>query len=231
MNSRQETFNYMKFTITVKWAVVVLVCAGVLAIHGNTAATKENDPEKIVARVEKTLQNMKTLSCSFKQVYYRKVTDSTVSLSGMFFLKKPYLLRMENQNQTVVVDGSLVWLYVPRNNQVQISDFVPTEKDFPTPLSLFERYSGSGSIGFYGEEDLNDSTCAVLTIDSDEPGKNRVTVWIDRHLHFPVKTVEESPNGDTVRYLLKEVKLNEAIIDSVFTFTVPEGVEVIDLRE
>ena len=44
-------------------------------------------------------------------------------------------------------------------------------------------------------------------------------------------TLEEYPNGDTVKYILRDLTLNKPAADSLFVFTPPAGVEVLDMRE
>ncbi|HDY88916.1 MAG TPA: outer membrane lipoprotein carrier protein LolA [bacterium] len=191
----------------------------------------KNDEKTTVRRVKKTLEKLETLHCLFERSYYIKVTDRTTEISGRIYLKKPYMLRVEYPAQTIVVDGEAVWVYVPGNKQVRISEFIHDKESFPTPLNIFEKYSNDRKIEFAGIEEINGKVCDILELISSNPEEMSVKVWVDRKLDFPVKTVEESSSGDTIQFVLKDIVLNGTIEDEIFTFVIPEGVETIDLRE
>lgn len=210
--------------------VTFVLILSVIIISGKTWGAEE-DADKIVKDVEKALKKLKTVTCSFEQVYHRKIDDRRIKRIGKLWLKDPYLLRFEDATKTVVVDGVTVWMYIPRNNQVQISTFIQDKEGFPTPKSIFERYSKSRKAEHIGRDEVNGTTCDVLLLVSSEQAEQPVKVWIDSKLHFPVKTLEELQSGDTVQYILYDIELNNAIDDEVFSFVTPEGVETVDLRE
>ena len=213
-----------------KYAGVLFLAVCVLALPVEVSGAKKN-AKTIARRVEKTLEKVKTFQCAFERSYYIKAGDRTTRFSGTFYMKKPYLLRVEYPAQTIVVDGEAVWVYVPKNKQVRISQFIQDEDSFPTPHSIFERYSIDREIEWVGEEGVNGYDCDILELVSDNPEEVIVKVWIDSKLNIPVKTVETFPSGDSVQFVLKVVVLNEKIEDGIFKFAAPEGVEIVDLRE
>ncbi len=209
-------------------ALFLAVCVIVLPVE--VSGAKKN-AKSIAGRVKKTLEKVKTFQCAFERSYYIKAGDRTTRFSGTFHMKKPYLLRVEYPAQTIVVDGEAVWVYVPKNKQVRISQFIQDKDSFPTPYSIFEKYSKDSKIEWIGEEKINGYECSILELVSDSPGEVSVKVWIDRKLNFPVKTIETYPSGDSIQFVLKVVVLNEKIDDGIFKFATPEGVEIVDLRE
>lgn len=213
-----------------KFAGMLLLILCTFMSAGETSGAK-NDVEKIMRRVEKTLDNLKTLHCSFERSHYSKASDRTVKISGKIYIKEPNLLRIEYPAQTIVVDGEKTWVYVPKNNQVQISNFIKGDETFPTPHSIFEKYSKERKIEFVGNKEFDGKEYENLILISPNSGENTVRVLIDKKINFPVKTIEESANGDIMIFTLKDVALNGTIDDEMFTFVPPEGVETIDLRE
>jgi len=213
-----------------KCIVTFVLIISVMMFSGK-ARGAEDDTDRIVGEVEKTLKKLKTIVCSFEQTYYRKIDDRTIKRTGTLWLKAPHLLRFEDATKTVVVDGVTVCMYIPRNNQVQISTYIEDEESIPTPKSIFERYSKSRKAEYIGQEEVDGTMCDVLLLVSSDQVEQPVKVWIDSKLHFPVKTLEESRVGDTVQYVLYDRELNNAIDDEVFSFVIPEGVETVDLRE
>jgi outer membrane lipoprotein-sorting protein len=187
--------------------------------------------KKIVGTVEKTLKSMETLTCTFERSNYRKTDNKTFTIAGTLSLKKPSMLRVEYPAQTIVVDGVTVWTYVPRHKQVQINGFVEGDESFPTPQSIFEKNSKGRRIEVIGTEGIDGYQCDVLQLIPSNPEERNITVWVDRKLSFPVKTLEEYPSGDTVQFTLKKIILNGEIGNEVFTFTQPDGTETVDMRE
>lgn len=189
-----------------------------------------DEAEDIVNRVRDRLEDLDTFSCSFVWDRYRASLDRTSRIEGTLVMKRPYLLRVEYPGNVIVVDGKYTWTYLANNRQLQISDFVEGAQ-FPSPETIFRRYSASRTAVLSGRDTVNDRECDVIQLVPSDPDDVRVTVWIDRELEFPVKTVETAPTGDTSTHVLGNIELNEPVDDSLFTFQPPEGTTIIDLRE
>ena len=114
---------------------------------------------------------------------------------------------------------------------MQITDSEYDKRNFPSPHTIFNRYSKDRDAVLLGEEEINGRECDVLSLVPPDPEEAVVTVWVDRELDFPIKAVEEFFSGDVTTHILSGVKLNEDIDDEVFAFIPPEGVDVIDMRE
>lgn len=210
---------------------IIFLIAVTAAISSGTARCAEGDADKIIRNVEKTLDKLKTVTFSFEQIYNRKIDGKIIKRTGLLWLKEPDLLRFEDPTKQVVADGRTVWMYVPRNKQVQVSSFIQGDGGFPTPQSLFERYSKSRQAEHIGTGEINGEMCDILLLVSSDSSEFPVKIWIENERHFLVKTFEETENGDTVEYVLSDIVLNGKIDDDIFVFIAPEGVETIDLRE
>ena len=182
----------------------------------------------ITKKTEKTLKGMSTLKCSFERQYIINGSGGGTPITGTISLKKPYKLRVEYSGQTIVVDGENVWVYIPKNNQVQISKFVPDSETFPTPESIFRKYSQDSEVVLAGTENINGSVCDVLSLKTK--GKE-IKVWVDRKLNFPVKSLEKGPSGETSVYILKDIIINGKIDPKKFVFIPPKNAEIVDMRE
>lgn len=185
----------------------------------------------IMKKTEKTLKGMSTLNCSFERQYIVNGSGGGTPITGTISLKKPYKLRVEYSGQTIVVDGENVWVYIPRNNQVQISKFVSDSETFPTPESIFRKYSQNSEAALAGTENINGSICDILSLKSKGAAQKEIKVWIDRKLNFPVKSLEKGPSGETSVYVLKDVVINGKTDPKKFVFTPPKGAEIVDMRE
>ena len=223
--------------IRMKKAAVITVVVHVLFAGLFTqcqTAVADKSAEQIIQRVRKKVNNLKTLSCSFDQEHFMKAADRTRTVSGTIRLKKPFNLRVDSPVQTIVVDGETVWWYIPKNRQVTLQTFEKEAEMFPTPHGLFRKYvadeESARNAVLEGAEDLNGSACYILRMAAGLEGAHTATVWIDRKLDFPVKSIEERENGDRTTYILRDVTLNKKLGDDIFTFEAPEGVSVVDMR-
>ncbi len=210
--------------------LIAVICFASVASGQDTADTPP-DLVKLMERVEISLNSLTTLSCDFEHIQYLKEADYTRSYAGKMQIKPPFLYRVEMHGKTMYIDGEAVYVYFPKNNQVQINTFVKGDESLPTPHGIFERYARNSGALYEGTDVINGRKAhrVELTI-PDNPG-GKVLVWLDDAHAFPVKSVEESPEGDVTTYILSNVKLNEAMPDSIFTFKIPDGVEIIDMRE
>lgn len=188
------------------------------------------DPQKIMKNVEKTLNNLTSLKCSFERSFPSGGQQGQ-KIAGTLFLKKPYSLHVETASQIITVAGDTVWLYLPKANQVQVSKFNRDKEAFPTPQSLFNKYSKGKTFEYIGMETLNGRQCDVIKILPTRQGEKEAAVWIDRNISFPVKTIEKGSNGENSVYLLTDVTLNGKIDKKVFIFTPPKDAEIVDMRE
>lgn len=187
------------------------------------------DAAPVIARVKARLDRIETLSCSFEREHIWKAVDRTQNIAGTIRLKKPYKLRVEYPAQTIVVDGKSAWSWSPRNKQVTITPFKQSDAEYPTPQSIFRRYSGRKA-ELAGQEKVDGRDADVVKFLA-AAGEPEVTVWVDRALAFPVKSVEKNANGDVTTSLLTDVVLNGKIPDSAFTFSPPAGANVVDMRK
>ena len=214
------------------WRITVVTAIAAGLLWSAVVEAQETDAAKIVKDVKKSLGGIETFTCSFSWEHTWKITERTQRMEGRLWMKRPYLLRMEETSgRTVVIDGENVWDYQPGNRQVQIHDFESRGDQFPTPDQLFTRYAEKREAAYLGEADMDGSQCAVIELRPDKDGESHITVWIDRKLRFPVKVLETAKNGDMTAHLLHDVRLNEKFDGDVFEFRVPAGVETVDLRE
>lgn len=208
------------------------VALGVLTgcVVSPARAETGGDATGIMSRVKARLDGLSTLSCSFRREHMWKEIGKTQRFEGAIRLKKPGRLRVEYPAQTIVSDGRTSWTYTPRNKQVVVSRAREGGEEYPTPQSIFRRYA-QRKAKLDGNERVDGRDTDVIHLLPQTEDEADVTVWIDRALFFPVKTVERHPNGDVTVSELQDVVINGKIPDTMFTFKVPDGVSVVDMRE
>jgi len=211
--------------------IFVLALAVLEPFTAFVAPAAKADVKKIMKDVKKTLDSLETFSCSFKRVLVRKKPDRTTKITGSIMMKKPYKIRVNYKNLSFITDGETTWYYLAKNNQVQISTYEYNEATYPSPHSIFKRYSADRKAVWISSENVNGALCDIVKLESKNTEEPQVTVWIDRTLHFPVKTLEEFPSGEVTSHMLDDIKINKKINDTLFTFVPDNKITVIDLRE
>lgn len=219
---------YHRIAAAVVTATVLIAQTAVL----NVSAQAASDPDEIVKQVKKKLDRLETLTCEFTTEQVWKNPDRTQVIAGSLSMrvKEPFKLRLERPENVTVIDGSAVWTFLPKHNQVQISDYNQEKDEFPSPHNIFRQYSDKRKAVLLGEETVEGAPCDVLSLETSDPQAVKVTVWIDKKLMFPVKALEETTSGNTATHILRDIKLNVKLDNSVFTFKPPEGASVVDLR-
>jgi len=187
--------------------------------------------EEIIARVQKRLASYKTFSARFEKQFYWAVLDKYRSREGRIYLRRPNRFRIELEGgDVVVVDGKAVWSYVVHNGQVVIS---PYEAEVKTPWEVFFDYTERYVPIAVEESALGRRPCYLLIMAPENEASvvEQMRVWVDPRGWLLLQVEQLEANGNRTAYVLREHRANKRIADEVFSFAVPEGVEVLDTRE
>ena len=151
--------------------------------------------------------------------------------SGTIMIKKPTKLRMEAENETIVTDGSTVWLYSPVNNQVIIDKYKENQNSISPEnflLNLPQNYYAT-LLGVGKEKNVQTATVKLVPKD-DRSFVKSVKIIVDQGTwNVRVITVLDVNDTETT-YTIKGLKLNTNLSDTTFVYIPPPGVEVVDLR-
>jgi len=180
--------------------------------------------------VQEAYENLDGLRASFTQVISSDFAgdttrlDGTVSLSGNKY-------RVEIPNQTVVTDGETTWIYTPADSQVVIND-AEQEESTVTPETFLtasdDRYDETASTPTT-RQGTPHVKLTVAATDSASRFKE-ATLWVRRSDRVVTRMRATDRNGSTLDLRLKNLVVNPELRDDPFTFSPPEGLEIIDLR-
>ncbi len=205
------------------WAVF---CLGLAA-----SAALGQSGEEIIARVQKRLSSYKTFSARFEKQFYWAVLDKYRSREGRLYLRRPNRFRIELEGGDVVVaDGKAIWSYVVHNGQVVVS---PYEEQIKTPWEVFFDYTERYVPMAVEESELRGRPCYLLVMAPENEASvvEQMRVWVDPRGWLLLQVEQREANGNRTAYVLRDHRTNKRIADEVFSFAVPEGVEVVDRRE
>jgi outer membrane lipoprotein carrier protein len=213
------------------FSVIALLC---FFTPGSLPAQQQTDrsPASVVENVQEKYRSLRDASADFTQTISFKYTKVEQKFSGTVKMKKGNNYRIESQHQTLVANGSLVWIYTPLNNQVLLDTYRENTKSFSPEKFLFGLPKNFTAV-FITEKETSNTGAVVLKLVPREKSSSVVTmlkVWVTTE-DWMVKKVEYTDvNNTRTVYRLTNVRINIGLDESIFQFVPPAGVEIVDLR-
>lgn len=198
------------------------------SLIGPSAQAQEADA--LFERLQAKYESIDALRAQFTQTMTSPYADQEETFTGtLIFQQDRY--RVETGSQTFVTDGRVTWIYMPVENQVLINDYVEDETAFSLNnffLNYAENYdiTGSDVVQHEGEKHyvLNLKPKSADTFFSD------VTIWMRDRDNLVTKLKVTDMNETTMTFTLRDIELNPPLQRDTFSFTPPQGADVIDLR-
>lgn len=185
----------------------------------------------IIKNVKKKYESIQSLKANFKQIYVWKLAGETQTLEGTLLLKSGDRYRIETNDQIIVTDGKKVWTYSKANNQV-IIDVLTKSDENKLPKDLLFRYSEDYVPHYIGEEEVDGRKTYLLNLvpkDQDAFIKS-MKIWVDASDWLTIKISQTDLNDNVNTYFVTNIEDNVDLPNSLFSFQIPPGAEVIDLR-
>ncbi|MBA59845.1 MAG: hypothetical protein CMQ40_11845 [Gammaproteobacteria bacterium] len=167
---------------------------------------------------------------SFRANLEQVVLDSGETYVGNIWFKKPNFYRLEMNSpisQYIVSDGAYIWTHDVDLDQVIVKDVDQSAADMSLTLLIADPISfldGNKVTRFPGEK--TDSYLVEMETE-DSIVKNVMVGFTSGRLS---SFLLEPRVGDPFRIVFNEVVLNQPIKQSVFRFSVPPDVDLIDDR-
>lgn len=227
--------------------LLAALCLAVLMLPGAVSAAEVKD---VVAALEKGYASLKDLRASFIQRTEVASVKKAQTGSGELFIRKSgagamFRFNYTKPRQEIVSDGKTVWYYLPENRQVMVMD----------AAALFAGGGGVALSYLTGMGELTRDFTArlrgegrdakgnyLLELVPKKPGQSftklQLTVSakaVEGYLRegratvpFPIlSSVVFDQMGNRTAIDFSKVRVNGGVSPSLFTFTIPAGVEVI----
>lgn len=220
------------------FACITLLAANALLAQGKTTATAEkSDPEakKILDKIRKKYEGYKTLEASFTLTIEVPGQDKEVQKGTVGQEDKKFRLDMDQQ--VIVSDGKTTWVYLKKNNEVQINDADPadTENGFLTPKDLLKRYQ-KGDYTYAVTDKTTENGKLITHIEfkpndkKSEYSKLRVSVYEKGGSIQSVKAFGK--DGSRYTFTVSKMTPNKQFAAGHFSFDTKKypGIKVEDLR-
>ena len=176
------------------------------------------------------LNPINSFSADFNQLLTDQKGQSLQTLSGVLHGQKPdkiYWSVLQPAAQTIVSNGSHLWLYDPDLEQVIIEPYINNPEANPISLLLGNPKQLPENFKVLQQNNLAGSTLQFLL----KPVKSN-SLYTGLTLEFKrdiLSAISFSDNlGQTTTIMLTELTLNPVFKDNFFTFEIPLGVDVVN---
>lgn len=208
--------------------LVVLTTSGVYA-QPKQVFVEKSDPDaiKILQNIQKNYSKYDGISLNYTlEMEYGE--DKEVQKGSILQQDKKYYIN--NNGNLIINDGNTVWMYIKKQNEVQINDYVEEEDEF-TPTKIFRMGENNDFVYVVIGEDNKGYHIEFKPRDRDSEIK-KVRLLVD-HTQKTVKSVKVfSEDGSRMTFLIQDIK-NVRPASNSFTFDKAKypGVVEIDLRD
>jgi outer membrane lipoprotein carrier protein len=187
--------------------------------------------QNVVGNVQRTYRDIDNAVIEYEQRVEFPVTRNEQVFTGVVYMRKPNLYRIESEQQTVVTDGNDIWSYNPFTEQVIIDSYREEEEMFTPDRFLLnipdDFYVTVGERETVGERSL----ITLRLIPKDEHQYVRsMRMWVDESGWLVRKAEVIDLNDTKTTYLVRTIEINRGIDVSLFTYDPPPDAEIIDLR-
>ena len=201
-------------------------------------ATLQSPADKAIESAVAAYAGIRTAKASFEQTIMNPLLGSELKSRGDFEQSRPnrFAFRFTDPKGDVIVcDGRYVWAYLPTSTPGRVNR-APCGGDQAGSLDLigefFTNPKARYTIGDGGAATIGDRKTLVvlLTPKSKDAAFTRAKVWIEPTSGSLVQFEAVEPSGLTRLVRITRFTPNAPVNQSAFTFTVPKGVKVVDIK-
>jgi outer membrane lipoprotein-sorting protein len=223
-------------TIMIKYFsfLFLLIGATMQTISAQTAETNDAQATKLLDKISKKYDAYKALDLDFSLVVEVPGEKKMTQKGRISQAKEAYRLTMDDQ--TIISDGKTNWIYLKKNNEVQITDVQVGDKNgLLTPRQLLSMYKGKDYV--YAIVDKTTENGVVLTQIEFKPTSksseySKIRLAINEKTGFISSVRAFAKDGS--RYAFVVVKHNTAAKHAAMHYTFDKaqfpGARVEDLR-
>jgi outer membrane lipoprotein-sorting protein len=207
--------------------MLLLVFCGTLAYPVALAQYSED----VLEQLRKKYDSINDAQVKFSSRMKFAVAKVEQRTNGTLEFKKEHKYRVELEDQTIVTDGETVWSYSAASNQVLIDGFKLDER-MMSPERILTAAPRDFSATVIGREKSGSRDLLLLKLipKGEQSTLKSMKLWIDDDEWLIRKVEMADLNGTETVYTVNDIRLNTGLEDSRFSYRIPEGATVVDLR-
>ncbi len=205
-----------------KTKIFIFICLVSSIIYSQSA----ND---YIKKVRNKFNSITNFTANFSQNYFDAQGRDQGKSSGKFTYKRKNKFIVDLKNQLIVSDGQTIWNNDKRFNRVVISNLTDDPTSFSLERFIFDYPPLCKSKIVKEEPTPKGEGCIELTPKDQDMEFKYVKIWITND--GMISKIEVLDRGD-MRYAFQftDLKINQDLSDSRFTYYPPKGIKIIDLR-
>lgn len=218
----------MLLRLGVLGAFLLFCCLPPAALAG------EDGLGEVIAQVEKRY-DVPGFSADFHQVSTIKAMEISDEATGRMFVRKPEMMRWEYdkpERQVIITNADKLWIYRPQDNQVTVGKapaFLAGGKGagFLADIRVLRRKFDISLAPAEGDR-LHVLKLVPIekTIDVE-----KILLYVAKDSHLVQRVVTYNTYGDETRIDLSNSRFDPVPDQSLFSFTIPKGTDVITMDE
>ncbi len=191
--------------------------------------------QSVLTEIQKRYEDTKDFEANFLQEYVAKAMRQHLKQEGKVYFKKKGMMRWDYRipDQKFISDGSTLWFYQAEENQVLVSDLSKGIKE-KTPLAFL---AGEGDLSrdfkllnFKEPVPQKEGNFVLELVPKDsEAALSKLILTVDPKTYYIIQTDVIDGLGNVTRTRFVDIKTNAGLPDSLFHFTIPQGVEVLKM--
>ena len=193
--------------------VLIMLWSNSVMAQGDTKA------KLILDKASSTMKAYSNLSMDFEYVLDNKAEDVKQEMSGDVILEgEKYVVNLFGSTQ--IFDGTNTYTIIPENEEVNISDSDLDDENTFTPSKFYSFYESGYTYSLDELKKINGKNIQFVKltpIDTNSEISN-ILVGIDTKSNHIYQVIEIGANQTRTILTAKNIKTNQQIEDSVFTF-------------
>jgi outer membrane lipoprotein carrier protein len=181
----------------------------------------QDDAKALLKNIQDNFDSIDDLSAEITQLINGKI-----NLEGKVYYKKENHLRFEFNNMLIVSDGETSWNYNKKQNKVIITDYDTEGNKILSLRQIIYEYPDECELSTYDSEG---EKVLQLISQNNSLSFNSVKLFITDD-NLISKVLIDDPSTGSIQVFLSNYKINKNLSDSLFSFSPPEGSQVLDLR-
>ena len=189
------------------------------------------DADDVIKKVQKKYKSAKDIIINFDREFVWGLAKKSDVIKGKMYLMGDDYMRYETSDQIFVTDGKYVWSHSAATNQT-IIDSYKSDEDEVLPREMIFNFNKRYNSTLTGVEIIEGVNCYVLDAipKKDELEVKSLKIWIDQKKWIAKRIRYVNLNDNFITYKILDMKFNNKLKKSLFTFKSPQGAEIVDLR-
>jgi outer membrane lipoprotein carrier protein len=216
------------------WIISVILTFILFSLaSGATAGLPLDD---VISKMQESYENTQDFEAGFFQEVTLRAMKRTNREEGTVYFKKPKRMLWHYsrpKNKKLIINPMKVWLYLPEDRiaYLQPADQLPSSAlgiRFLTGLGNLQK---DFDMSFTGPRPTDEQGNYLITLIPRDrrTGIAKFFLAVDGRNFRIIQCRFTDPSGNITLLRLKNVKINNQLPESLFTFTPPQGVEVVSV--